>query len=143
MEARSLYALMIEPIFARWANGGNSDYAELVTKKAYSMLRDSSEFFDDTPFRIPAEIRSDLEEIKLIYRRAADYHFRHERVRAFLASRFIVNCWEEIFLRDKEKIGTTWVVALSFVAELLDPGDRWRFFSGLTSGPKWRRVNWD
>jgi hypothetical protein len=120
---QELYQKTLAPILDSWVEDEQSDYPQLLFKRAYEMLRSQDVFFDREDNPLPDEIRDDLVEMKFLVTRAGHHHFRHNLVRDYLAAMYFVPRWRELLADSGVAADANWRPMLEFVLPRLNPTD--------------------
>ncbi|MCP5106380.1 MAG: hypothetical protein GY950_23545 [bacterium] len=114
-----LYAKIIDGIFARWKEEGKGEYENLLYQRAFEMIRTGDLVFNSTGYNIhiPGEMTDRLSEKKsrMLVKRDNHYYFRHDLIRAFLASRYVGPRWREFLLDNEMYVDFNWRAMLEFV----------------------------
>jgi GTPase SAR1 family protein len=116
-----LYKTIFGSIFAKWKLDGASDAEDTLCKHAYTMVVQRDLAFDSVGDPRFKQITSDLFEQRFLVRREGSYYFRHELIRAFLASEYFYPRWETLFEEMTGKaIDSNWLEMLKFSCENID-----------------------
>lgn len=116
-----LYKTIFDSIFAKWKVGGTSDAEDTLCKHAYTMVVQRDMAFDSVVNPRFKQITADLFEQRFLVRREGSYYFRHELIRAFLASEYFYPRWETLFEEMTGKaIDSNWLEMLKFSCENID-----------------------
>jgi hypothetical protein len=113
---RELYETILDPMTQSWADSGRPEYPDLLFARAFARLSAQDSFFDQKDDPLPDEIRASLVDKKLIVRRGDRFQFRHDLIRAYLASKHFGTRWREI-LALPASIDANWRSMLEFVCQ--------------------------
>jgi hypothetical protein len=120
----ALYERIIEPVLAGWEEQGHGDAQEVLFRRAYEMLRDKAPWIERDDDPLPSSVPDDLVRAKLLVRvegKQVRYHFRHDRIRAHLASRWFTPRWQTLLgSADANAIDSNWRGMLEFVILAID-----------------------
>lgn len=122
-----LYKTTFNSIFDKWQGNGNADAEYMLCEHAYEMLTRRDLSFDSIDNPKFKEITTDLSEQKFLIRREKNYNFRHDLIRAYLASEHFYPRWQSLFeklekLNDKP-IDSNWLEMLKFSCEKIEDPD--------------------
>jgi hypothetical protein len=109
---RELYAETLAPIFQDWMDAGQGDFPNLLTARAYNMLRNRDPFFDQASSPLPGDLTERLLEKKVLIRRGNRLLFQHDLVRAYLASLHFVQQWNATSIPPNSLVGSKWAALL-------------------------------
>jgi hypothetical protein len=113
-----LYEIIFSAIFARWKDKGSADSEDILCERAYKMIVEREMAFDSVNNPRFKEITADLREQKFLITREESYYFRHDLIRAYLASEFFYPRWENLFKKLEGKpIDSNWLEMLKFACE--------------------------
>jgi GTPase SAR1 family protein len=113
-----LYKTVFSAIFAKWRKGGNAEAEDNLCKYAYTMIVERDSTFDSVDNPKFKEVTNELFEQKFLIRREKNYNFRHDLIRAFLASEYFYPRWQNLFEElDGKAIDSNWLEMLKFSCE--------------------------
>jgi hypothetical protein len=113
-----LYKIIFSSIFDRWKQSGNMDAEDTLCERAYTMIVEREMAFDSAESPKFKEIAEDLFKQKFLVKREGSYNFRHDLIRAYLASEFFYPRWENLFSELEGKpIDSNWLEMLKFSCE--------------------------
>jgi hypothetical protein len=115
-----LYRATVAAVLRDWDRAGQSDYLRVLHQRALDMLRTRSPAFD--PKGVPDMLCRRLLEAKLLVRRGDLYHFRHDLIRAYLASVAFTPDWRNL-LGEGTIVDSNWLPMLQFVLLQIDQPD--------------------
>ena len=120
-----LYKITLSSIFAKWKESGNVDEEDYLCEHAYTMLVQRDLAFDSADNPKFKEIAEDLFKQKFLVKRERSYNFRHDLIRAYLASEFFYPRWKNLFKELNGKpIDSNWLEMLKFSCEQIsDPAE--------------------
>lgn len=114
----ALYKIVFSSIFARWKESGNADAKDILCDRAYRMIVGREMAFDSADSPKFKEISEDLFKQKFLVKREGSYNFRHDLIRAYLASEFFYLRWENLLQALNGKpIDSNWLEMLKFSCE--------------------------
>jgi hypothetical protein len=112
-----LYRSTIEAVLGPEAEPGQADYLHSLHIQALEMLLSRTAAIE--PKGIPDSVHKRLQEAKLIVRQGEQYYFRHDLVRAYLASIAFASEWRSIVGHDT-RVDSNWLPMLQFVCLEVD-----------------------
>lgn len=120
-----LYKITFSAIFAKWKKSGNAEAEDNLCKYAYAMIVKRDSTFDSVDNPQFKETTNELFEQKFLSRREKNYNFRHDLIRAFLASEYFYPRWQNLFADLEGKaIDSNWLEMLKFSCEnIRDPNE--------------------
>lgn len=110
-----LYEATMRPMFQTWNESGQADYPDLLFRRAYEMLSSQEAAFDRSDSALPDALRNRLLEKKYLVRSGDRCYFRHDLVRAYLASKYFAPRWKELLGSEKTTVDVNWRPMLEFV----------------------------
>jgi hypothetical protein len=116
-----LYQTTFGSLFAKWKENGAVESEHDLCKHAYTMIIQRDLDFDsvDTP-RLKG-VTEDLYKQKFLVRREGSYIFRHDLIRAYLASEYFYPRWKSLCEEIKGKpIDSNWLEMLKFSCENIE-----------------------
>jgi hypothetical protein len=106
-----------------WAEKDHPEYPSALTQLAFTMMAEKRPY-DPAKDNLPAPIRIELKEMKLLVDRGTVEEFRHQRILTYLASKHFGRRWQAILTSDKTQVDTNWDVMLQFhVSAVTNPDD--------------------
>lgn len=113
-----LYKTVFNSIFTKWRENGQTDAGNILCERTYKMIENRDLAFDTVNNPRFKEITTDLFEQKFLIKREENYSFRHDLIRAFLASEYFYPSWQNLFARlDGKPIDSNWLEMLKFSCE--------------------------
>jgi hypothetical protein len=119
-----LYRMVFSSIFPKWKENGYTDAEDNLYKRAYAMIVEGGLAFDSVNNPNYQHVTIELFENRFLVQREANYNFRHELIRSYLASQYFYPRWE-ILLEEMEgkPIDNNWLEMLKFSCESLQTPD--------------------
>jgi hypothetical protein len=121
-----LFSKIFKPIKADWETNNHTDNFPFLTHRAFKMLN-SREHFIDSEDEIEDSIINTLLDKKLLLKRNGKHQFRHDLIKAFLASNYFAANVEAVFEIDSLKIDENWFSCLLFLLYQLDEFEQVRY----------------
>jgi GTPase SAR1 family protein len=116
-----LYKIIFSSIFARWKESGNAYAEDVLCEHAYAMIVQRDLAFDSVDNPKFKEIAEDLFKQKFLVKREGSYNFRHDLIRAYLASEFFYPRWKNLFDEITGKaVDSNWLEMLKFSCENIE-----------------------
>lgn len=89
--------------------------------RSFKMIADDEFAFDSVNNSRFKEITADLLEQKFLIKREQNYNFRHDLIRAYLASEYFYPRWQNLFANlEGKKIDHDWLEMLKFSCEKIN-----------------------
>ena len=111
-----LYDAALSPVLDRWIRGGQTAYPGLLYERAYDMVRSREVLLPAAGANLPEAMRDALLERKLLIRSGSQLQFRHELIRSWLASQYLLPRWRTRLAEPGIHLGDHWLVTLEFLA---------------------------
>jgi MinD-like ATPase involved in chromosome partitioning or flagellar assembly/GTPase SAR1 family protein len=116
-----LYGVFFDEVFSKWRMNGQDDAPDTVCQHAYKMLVFRDLAFDSAENPRFYEITNDLYEQKFLIRRGKNYIFRHDLIRAYLASEYFYPRWQILIKNlDGKQIDNNWLEMLKLSCEKIE-----------------------
>jgi len=115
---QDLYRAILAPVLAKWQDEGRMSYADLLFRRAFTMVAIHTPFFDSE--EIPDEIRDDLLDEKLIVKSGDHLQCRHDLVKAYLASQHFAPNWRHLLCEGDTCVDVDWLTMLELSVPQLD-----------------------
>ena len=96
-----------------WTKKGHSDYPDILSHLAFTMMIEKRPF-DPRKDSLPQELTTELVNRKLLVDRGDVLEFRHDRVRAYLASKHFSQRWRKLLTDEKTMVDQNWDAMLEF-----------------------------
>jgi hypothetical protein len=109
-----LYDCVLNPVFEKWNEEGRNDFAEVLAKRAYEMIKSRDPLLSGTVLQFPGELTSPLLFKKLLVQRDDKFYFQHNLVRDYLGSIYLQTDWRAL-LKDETTVDSNWVEMLKFL----------------------------
>ena len=97
----------------RWAEEGHGDYPDLLVQVAYGMLTEKRPY-DPGTHELPQALLEELVGRKLLNQRGKVMEFRHDKVRAYLASLHFRIRWRTLLADSGTTVDSNWDPMLEF-----------------------------
>jgi hypothetical protein len=132
-----------------WIARGHGDYPDILCGLAFTLLTERRPF-DPEKDNLPDEVKSELKARRLFVDRGEAMEFRHDRIRAYLASHYFALRWRTILGNEKTLVDPNWDAMMEFHLEREQDSTRARDMTLLLAAKdidsairlaRWGRVN--
>lgn len=116
-----LYARTLDPVISKWEEKGRRDYASVLYERAYQMLITKDYYVKSKEKSFPEEIINDLtnEKYRYLVKYADNSMFRHDLIKAYLASKYFLSKWVKLLGVENIEIESSGLEMLKFAIPLI------------------------